>query len=50
MFLNLSTVLSSIGNYEDALFVLEQLKTQFPNSEYNKIVQFEIEKINLLAK
>tara|TARA_Y100001960_G_scaffold311875_1_gene372962 strand:- start:1867 stop:2346 length:480 start_codon:yes stop_codon:yes gene_type:complete len=45
-----SEVLSSIGNYEDALFVLEQLKTQFPNSEYNKIVQFEIEKINLLAK
>ena len=45
-----SQIFSEIGNYSQALLSLEKLKTHFPDSEYIKIVQFEIEKINLLAK
>ena len=45
-----SKTLTTIGNYNDALLHLEELKQDFPHSEYIKIIQFEIEKINLLAK
>lgn len=45
-----SQIFSEIGNHSQALLSLEKLKTHFPDSEYIKIVQFEIEKINLLAK
>ena len=45
-----SQLFSAIGNHAQALLSLEQLSTNFPDSEYIKILQFEIEKINLLAK
>jgi len=45
-----SQLFSATGNHAQALLSLEQLKTNYPDSEYIKILQFEIEKINLLAK
>ena len=37
-----------LGNYEDAIFVLEELKNNFPVSDYLDIIKFDLEKINLL--
>ena len=45
-----SQLFSAVGNHSQALLSLEKLKTYFPDSEYIKIIQFEIEKINLLVK
>ena len=45
-----SKILAKLGNYALALENLELLKQNFPKSDYIRIIQFEIEKINLLVK
>ena len=44
----LAQILISLMMYEEALFVLNNLKDNFKSSEYSDIIIFEIEKINLL--
>ena len=43
-----SKIFVVLGNYEAAIFVLEELKNNFPVSDYLDIIKFDLEKINLL--
>ena len=43
-----SQIFIMLGNYEAAIFVLEELKNKFPVSDYLDIIKFDLEKINLL--
>ena len=43
-----SQIFIMLGNYGEAILSLEELKTNFPNSDYLDIIKFDLEKINLL--
>ena len=43
-----SQIFIMLNNYDDAIFVLEELKINFPSSDYLDIIKFDLEKINLL--
>jgi len=43
-----SKILTRLQDYEAALSNLELLQQDFPNSDYLRIIQFEVEKIHLL--
>ena len=45
-----SKIFTTTQDYELALENLQYLKNYFPESSYNKIIIFDIEKINLLAQ
>ena len=45
-----SKIFTEIQDYRLALENLQHLKNYFPESSYNKIIIFDIEKINLLAQ
>ena len=42
-----SKILTTLGDYDAALMNLQLLKQDSPESDYARIIQFEIEKINL---
>ena len=43
-----SKILTMLGYYDEALFILNELKNNFPVSDYIDIIKFDLEKINLL--
>ena len=43
-----SQILVTLGNYDEALFVLEVLQNNFTDSDYIDIIKFDLEKIYLL--
>jgi len=43
-----SQVLIALDNYNEALLILDDLKNNFPSSDYLEIIKFDLEKINLL--
>ena len=45
-----SKILTTLGDYDAALTNLQLLTQDFPDSDYARIIQFDIEKINLLSR
>ena len=43
-----SKILTTMGHYDEAIIVLNYIKNELSNSDYLDIIQFDLEKINLL--